>query len=335
MKFEHILNMEYSLRDAFFLFWLIKEQELPLSFVLYQCEYEFLDVESYFLAINDPTLISQQKKRLQRHFDEVKCICEMANNCYLGTGNTALYASFFKFSKPNSFVHVEVENFGVKDKPAKCRYLTYLLELDLETLKPRWVVAEVKKDVQLEWMKLLDKSGYKYENKNVKKTSIYQIKTLEIFDKMLSVYNELNLLLDIKEEYPHKAIIDNLIPKHINERYREELGHIFSHGKYNKEQVKWMSGYKELQEFLYPHYHNQTIPNHYQNWCDFAMDNFTQKNGRAMNLKSLQNEFTRQNWENNSRNTQNTFPNSSRNTPEPFPNSSYEFHGIVQIVRNE
>ena len=330
MKFEHILNMEYSLRDALFLFWLIKEKSMPLSFVLYHSDYEFFDTENYILAINDPTMLSQQKKRLQKHLNKAKWICEMANNSYMGIGKTALYGSFSKSSEPNSFVHLEIVNFGVKGKPAIFHCLTYLLEFNLETSKPQWIVAEETKEVQNQWVKLLNKSGFEYEDKNVKEPPFHQIATFDLFGKILNVINELELVLDIKEEHPHKAIIDSLIPKYINEAYREELEYIFSYGKFNKEKVKWISGYKGLQEILRPYYDNETIPQHYQNWCDFAMNNFTKKDGRPLNKKSLQNAPTRQNRIGNSSQTaQDNFPKHSQTVPKSLPTVSIKAGGDV------
>jgi len=322
MKFEHILNMEYSLRDAYFLFWLIKEKGIPLPLVCYDSDYKFFDTHNYFLALNEPTMISQQKKRLQGHSEKAMYIREMANNSDVGTDNIALYASFCKSSHADTFFYVEKGFIG---KRVSLRCSTYFLEVNSETSKPNWVITGESFQNEREWRNLWDDFKIKFADKYRKEFSLNQITTVDIFGRLCEIINELNFLLDIKEEHPHKDIIDSLIPKHVNERYREELEHIFSYGKHNAEQVEWISGYKGLQEYLHPHYDSGTIPHqHSQNWYDFAMKNFTRKNGRALKLKSLQNQSTRQNWENNSRTSQNNSPNHSRTVPETFPNLSLE-----------
>jgi len=330
MKFEHILNMEYSLRDAEFLFWLIKEKGIPLPLLGYDSDYKFFDTHNYFLALNEPTMINQQKKRLQGHLEKAMYIREMANYSDVGTDNIVLYGSFYKSLHADTFYFVEKGFIG---KRVSFRCSTYFLEVNLETSKPNWVVTGESFHNEREWRNLWDEYEIKFAEKYQKSFSLNQITTVDIFGRLCEIINELNLLLDIKEEHPHKIIIDSLIPKHINEIHREELEHIFSNGKYNVEQVKWLSGYKELQEYLYPHYDNGIIPHqHSQNWYDFAIKNFTQKNGNPLKLKSLQNAFTRQNWENNSRNSQNNVPNPSRTVPETFPNVSVKVQ--VDVTNN-
>jgi hypothetical protein len=298
--------MEYSLRDAYFLFWLIKEKGITLPVVQYQCDYIFFDTHSYFIAINELPMTEQLKKRLQGHLNRAKEILEMANYSNVGAVNTAIFGSFFKSTNLNRLKYLEVENVGVKGKPVIYHCLTYLLELDLETFKPKWVVVEDLLYTERLWNADKKRFETQFKNETGKEADFYEEASFEIFGKLNTIVNELTLLLNIKKEHPHRNIIDSLIPKYIDDRYREELEHIFSFGKYSKEQVKWLRGYKELQEYLYPHYNNETIPHKYsQNWYDFVMKNFTQKNGRAFSLKSLQNSFTRPNWRNNSRNSQN------------------------------
>jgi len=315
--------MEYSLRDAGFLFWLIKEKSIPMPLIYYQSEYIFFDTHSYILAINEPNIKSQQIKRLHEHLEKAKYIREMANYSDVGGCNNALYISFFKSSHSDKFHYEEIVNMEVKGKPAK-RYhcLTYLLELDLETSKPKWVVSEESYKTEKEWKKMWSEYLDVYE----RKPTIHQIPATDIFIRLCDIINELNHSLDIKKEHPHKAIIESLIPNHVSERYREELEHIFSNGKFNNEQVQWLSGYKELQVYLRPHYDNGTIPHqHSQNWYDFAIKNFTQKNGRPLNKKTLQNAPTRQNSPpNSSRTTQNPFPNPSQTVPDTFPKISFK-----------
>jgi len=325
--------MEYSLRDAHYLFWLIGEQGLPLPVVYYQCDYEFFDTEKYFLAINEQPMTSQLKRRLQEHLVGAKYICEMANGNW-EANNIELYASFLHSSHPNKFYYVETENLGVKGKPLIHRLLTFAVQIDSETFKPKWeLVAEKSNISDKEREKMQEKYEYAFVDKYGREPTFYRKKALDLFRKMCEVIRQLNFLLDIKEDHPYKAIIDSLIPNHVNEIYRGELEHIFSYGKYNVEQVKWLSGYKELQEYLYPQYDNGTIPHqHSQNWYDFATKNFTQKNGNPLKLKSLQNAFTRQNWENNSRNSQNNVPNPSRTVPETFPNVSVKVQ--VDVTNN-
>ena len=325
--------MEYSLRDAQHLFWLIGEHGLPLPLVYYQCDYKFFDTQNYYMAINEHPMSSELKKRLQEHLTAARFMCELANNNW-EANNIEIFASFSHSSPPDKFYYVETENIGVKDKPLVHRLLTFAIQFDSETLTPKWKLVAEKSDIsEKERKKMQEKYECAFVDLHGKEAKFFQVKALDLFRNMCEVIRQLRLLLDIKEEHPYKNIIDSLIPKHVNERYREELEHIFSFGKYHKEHVKWMSGYKELQEYLRPHYDNKTILNkHSQNWYDFAMNNFIQKNGRPLNIKSLQNAPTRQDRrKNHSRNTQNNSPNHSQTVPKSFPTISIEAGRDVTI----
>ena len=323
MKYEHILNMEYSLRDALYLFWLVKEKGMSLPLVYYQCDYKLLDTHNYFMAINDPSLAEQHKKMLQKHLKMIRFIFEMAQGFEVGASNIALFANLAKSSHIYSFECLRIENKEQKGKSIpQYQHSIYKMVLDEETSKPRWELAGELHYTAKDWFKKWDKDVNEFMDKYEKMPYLNRTTALDMLNSMRTVKEALEFLLDIKAEHPHRNIIDSLIPKHVKERYREELEYIFSNGKYNKEQVEWMTGYNGLQENLRSHYDNGTIPHHYQNWCDFAMNNFTQKNGRVLNKKSLQNASTRQNWENHSRNSSNHLPNPSQTVPETFPNIS-------------
>ena len=319
MKYEHVLNMGYSLRDAQYLFWLITEKGMLLPLVKFQCDYKFFDTNSYFLAINELPMTNNLQKRLQEHLQTAMNILKMVNSSDgLSCKSILLHSSFLKSSFANKFTYVEFKNVEVKSKSVNQYHcLTYVIENDFEISKPKWVVAEGWYYTEKQWVNMWEKFEIDFADKYGKVPFFYQMSAYDIFEKICGVINELNFLLDIKEEHPNKTIIDSLIPNHVNERYRGELEHIFSYGKYIKEQVQWLSGYKELQEYLYPHYDNGIISHqHSRNWYDFVIKNFTQKNGMAMNRKSLQNAPTKQN------NSQNNPPNPSQTVPETFPNVS-------------
>ena len=172
MKYEHILNMEYSLRDAYFLFWLIKERGMPLPLLNYLCEYNLFDTHNYFREINEHPKKSELKKRLQKHLDSAKTICEMANNSDVGADNIALYGTFVKSSNIDRFKYVVIENFVGKGKPVY-HCLTYLLELDLETSKPRWAVEEKLQYTEKEWKRMWEKFEYEFVDKYKKNFTFY------------------------------------------------------------------------------------------------------------------------------------------------------------------
>lgn len=154
--------MGYSLRDAKFLFWLIKDKGMPLPLVHYLCDYKFFDFHNYFLAINDPQILIQQKKRLHEHLGIAKRLREMLNYSKVGEGNIALYTSFRKSSHQDKFDCVEVENFGVKDKPVIYHCWTFFLEFILETSQQQWVVIEEAHLYEKGWRKM-------WENRNIPK----------------------------------------------------------------------------------------------------------------------------------------------------------------------
>lgn len=335
MKFEHILNMEYSLKDVFHLFWLLKEHNLPLPTICYLCDYRFLDIHNYFLEINEQPMTNQLERRLQEHLKGARYICEIAN--HWEANNIELYASFSHSSNPYNFYYLETDLSG-KDKSAKYRLLTFTLRGDLDTCQPKWEFGDELFFNEKERKKRQENFKWDFEEKFGKQPTFYKMSASDIIKNLLEIIRQLYLYMGIKDEHPHKNIIDSLIPKHVNGISREELEHIFSNGKYNTEKVKWMSGYNGLQEYLRPHFDNKTIPNnHYQNWCHFAIENFTQKDGSPLKLKSLQNAVTRQNWASpppnspNSRTPRNSSRNNSRNVPETLPNISIKVGGDVSI----
>ena len=91
-------------------------------------------------------------------------------------------------------------------------------------------------------------------------------------------------------------IIDEFIPNHIREEYRNELENIFKFGWVNHK-INWETGHKEMKTLLKPKFDDRTIPHPDATlWTDFVIKNFTQK-GKEISKKSVLNEITRDGWQ--------------------------------------